>query len=118
KNSDIFKAGVDIHGVHNRERKQNPSQYAPDFELATQLNWESSPSKWVDSWRSPVLIIHGDDDQNVAFSQSIDLYNRLKKQNVEVEVLVLPDENHHWQLFENLVKAKEATVDFLNRKLK
>ncbi|MDR2284759.1 MAG: prolyl oligopeptidase family serine peptidase [Sphingobacterium sp.] len=118
KNSDVFKAGVDIHGVHNRERKQNPAQYAPDFESATQLNWESSPSRWVDSWRSPVLIIHGDDDQNVAFSQSIDLYNRLKKQNVDVEVLVLPDENHHWQLFENLLKVKEATVDFLNRKLK
>ncbi len=118
KNSDIFKAGVDIHGVHTRERKQNPAQYAPDFELATRLNWESSPSKWVSSWKSPVLIIHGDDDQNVAFSQSIDLYNRLKKQDVEVETLVIPDDNHHWQLFENLVRVKEATVDFLNRKLK
>lgn len=118
KNSDVFKAGVDIHGVHNRERKQNPNFYASDFELATQLNWESSPSKWVDTWTSPVLLIHGDDDQNVAFAQSIDLFNRLKKRNVDVEVLVLPDENHHWQLFENLLKVKEAAVDFLNRKLK
>lgn len=117
KNSDVFKAGVDIHGVHNRQRKQNPDFFAPDFELATKLNWESSPSKWVDGWQSPVLLIHGDDDQNVPFSQSIDLYKRLKNKNVEVEVLVIPDENHHWQLFENLVDVKEATVDFLNRKL-
>ena len=118
KNSDVFKVGVDIHGVHNRQRKQNPDYYAPDFELATTLNWESSPSKWVDTWQSPVLLIHGDDDQNVAFSQSIDLYKRLKGKNVDVEVLVLPDENHHWQLFENLVKVKESSVEFLNRKLK
>lgn len=117
KDSDLFKAGVDIHGVHNRQRKQNPEYYAPDFELATRLNWESSPSKFVDSWKSPVLVIHGDDDQNVAFSQSIDIYKRLKRQGVDVEVLVLPDENHHWQLFENLVKVKEATVEFLKRKL-
>lgn len=118
KNSDIFKVGVDIHGVHSRVRKQNPDFYAPDFELASKLNWESSPSRWVDGWKSPVLLIHGDDDQNVAFSQSIDIYNRLKEKDVEVEVLVLPDENHHWQLFENLIKVKEATVNFINRKLK
>lgn len=117
KNSDIFKVGVDIHGVHNRQRKQNPDFYAPDFELASRLNWDSSPSRWVDSWQSPVLLIHADDDQNVAFSQSIDLYKRLKSRNIAVEALVIPDENHHWQMFENLVNVKEATVEFLNRKL-
>lgn len=117
KNSDIFCVGVDIHGVHTRERKQNPEYYAPDFDLATRLNWESSPSKYVDSWKSPVLIIHGDDDKNVDFKQSIDLYNRLKDKNVDVEILVLPDENHHWQLFENLIKVKKTTVDYLNRKM-
>lgn len=118
RNSNIFKAGVDIHGVHNRARKQNPDFFAPDFELATTLNWDSSPSRYVDTWKSPVLIIHGDDDQNVAFNQSIDLYNRLLKKGVDLEVLVLPDENHHWQLFENLIKVKWNTLDFLNRKLK
>lgn len=118
KNSDIFKAGVDIHGVHTRQRKQNPDFYAPDFDLATKLNWDSSPSRWVDGWKSPVLLIHGDHDLNVAFSQSIDLFNRLKDKNVDVEVLVLPDETHHWHLFEHVVKVKEATVDFFNRKLK
>ncbi len=118
KSSDIFKAGVDIHGVHNRQRKQNPDFYAPDFDLATKLNWDSSPSRWVEGWKSPVLLIHGDDDGNVAFSHSIDLYKRLKDRDVDVEILVLPDENHHWQLFENLVKVKGATVDFLERKLK
>jgi len=113
KNSDVFKAGVDIHGVHNRLRDRDPNS-----SRTARLNWDSSPSRWVDTWKSPVLLIHGDDDGNVGFWHSIDLYKRLKVRNVDVEVLVLPDENHHWQLFENLIKVKEATVDFLIRKLK
>ena len=113
KNSDVFKAGVDIHGVHNRLRDRDPNS-----SRTARLNWDSSPSRWVDSWKSPVLLIHGDDDGNVDFSQSIDLYKRLKVRNIDVETLVLPDENHHWQLFENLLKVKTATVDFLIRKLK
>lgn len=118
KNSDIFKYGVDVHGVHNREKKQNLDFFPPDYDLASKVAWQSSPSKYVKSWKSPVLIIHGDDDQNVAFSQSIDLVNRLMDNQVEVETLVLPDENHHWMLHENLIKVKVNQVDFLLKKAK
>lgn len=117
KNSDLFKAGVDIHGVHNRTLKHDMDRYPPDFEEAARLAWESSPSKWVDGWTSPVLIIHGDDDQNVAFSQSIDLVNRLRACDVDVSYLAIPDETHHWMRFENLLKVKQATVDFLKNQL-
>lgn len=118
KNSDIFVAGVDVHGVHSRLLRQNQEQFADDFKVASQIALESSPIHYVDNWRSPVLIIHADDDQNVAFTQSIDLYNRLKERNVEVETLVFPDDNHHWMVFKNLVKVKEATAEFLIRKVK
>ena len=112
KDSDLFKVGVDIHGVHEWLRGADPTASKADS-----IAWESSPSKWVDTWKSPVLIIHGDDDYNVAFGQSIDLVNRLIGKDVEVEYLVLPDENHHWMLYENLIKVKEATADFIKRKL-
>lgn len=118
KNSDIFKAGVDIHGVHNRERKPSEEVTAPDMDLAVKLSWDSSPSKYVGTWKSPVLIIHGDDDQNVAFTQSLDLVNRLKDKKVEVEYLVVPDETHHWMVFSNLLLVKQATADFLIKHLK
>lgn len=115
RNSDIFSAGVDVHGVHNRSRRPSLGENAPDFDLAAQLAWESSPSRWVDGWTSPVLLIHSDDDQNVDFSQSIDLYNRLQKKGVKTDVLVIPDDTHHWMVFSNLVKVKEATVEFLEK---
>lgn len=117
KNSDIFKVGVDIHGVHNRERKSAEGPTAPDADLAAKLASVSSPSNYVDKWTSPVLIIHGDDDQNVNFTQSLDLVNRLKARNVQAEYLVIPDETHHWMVFENLLQVKLATATFLMKHL-
>lgn len=116
RNSDVFKYGVDIHGRHNRELSRNIAYYPPDFELAAKIAWDSSPSKYVDSWTSPVLLIHGDDDQNVPFQQSIDLYNRLIGKGVEVEVLVIPDETHHWMVHRNLEKIKQALTEYLMNK--
>lgn len=116
RNSDVFKYGVVIHGRHNRELSRNIAYYPPDFELAAKIAWDSSPSKYVDSWTSPVLLIHGDDDQNVPFQQSIDLYNRLIGKGVEVEVLVIPDETHHWMVHRNLEKIKQALTEYLMNK--
>jgi len=69
------------------------------------------------AWTSPVLIIHGDDDFNVRFTESIDLANRLLGKGVDVEYLVFPDDNHHWMLFDNLMKRSEATARFIQEKM-
>lgn len=121
KDSQIFAAGVDIHGVHNRVPAQRyfaNFEQAPDAEEAEKIAWESSPIAYMETWKSPVLIIHGDDDRNVAFSQSVDLVQRLEDQGVEYEYLVIPDDTHHWMLHSNLLKISEATVDFFRRKLR
>lgn len=121
RNSDIFAAGVDIHGVHSRvPATPHNSIYekAPDAAQADSVAWTSSPIAYVDSWTSPVLLIHGDDDRNVGFSHSVDLYQRLKKRNIDVEYLVIPDDTHHWMLHKNLLKVSEATAAFLKSKLK
>jgi len=71
----------------------------------------------LDSWTSPVLIIHGDDDGNVNFHQSIDLINRLKPRKVPFETLMVPDDTHHWMRYKNMLKVDQATADFLIRYL-
>ncbi|MBV8202237.1 MAG: S9 family peptidase, partial [Acidobacteria bacterium] len=80
RNSDLFRAGVDFHGVHDwsmflpRWDGAAASPAAPpDLREAYQLAFASSPDAAVDSWRSPVLLIHGDDDRNVPFGQTRDL---------------------------------------------
>lgn len=119
--SDLFAAGVDIHGVHdwNVAIRTFVPTFNPlkDPERA-RVAFESSPMAWVDSWRSPVLVIHGDDDRNVSFAETIALVEKLRERGVEVEQLVFPDEVHNFLLHANWLKAFQAAADFLNRKLK
>jgi len=123
RDSPLFAAGVDIHGVHDRtiNRVRNyllPDSYekAPDSEQALKVAWESSPVSSVGTWTSPVLIIHADNDRNVQFSQSTDLVQRLKAKGVETETLVVVDDTHHWMKYSNAVKVGNATADFFKRK--
>ena len=73
---------------------------------------------WLDGWRSPVLLIHGDDDRNVSFSQTVTLAEALRERKVEVEQLVFPDEIHGFLRNASWLAAYQATADFFDRKLK
>jgi dipeptidyl aminopeptidase/acylaminoacyl peptidase len=72
---------------------------------------------FLDTWRSPVLLIHGDDDRNVPFSESVDLAEALRKRKVEVEQLIFPDEVHGFLTHENWLRAFHAAADFLERRM-
>ncbi len=118
--SDLFAAGVDIHGVHDWNqviRNFVPSYNAEENAALARLAFESSPMAFIDGWRSPVLLIHGDDDRNVPFSESVDLAEALASRSVDYEQLVFPDEVHGFLLHDNWLAAYEAASDFLDRKL-
>ena len=120
KDSDLFAAGVDIHGVHSRDgyiTVPSGMEQAPDLEEARKVAWESSPVSMLDNWSSPVLLIHADDDRNVSFSQSVDLARRFEQRNMPFEYLVIPDDSHHWMKYSNMVKVNQATADFLIKHL-
>jgi dipeptidyl aminopeptidase/acylaminoacyl peptidase len=121
RNSDWFASGVDFHGVHDWSvflpRWENHPG-ASDAKDAEKLAFESSPDASVASWKSPVLLIHGDDDRNVPFGQTVDLAQRLREQHVVIEELIFPDEIHDFLLWRSWVKAYAATADFFDRTLK
>ncbi|HKV65437.1 MAG TPA: prolyl oligopeptidase family serine peptidase [Rhodanobacteraceae bacterium] len=125
RNSDIFKAGVDMHGLHDWSRaigwwfNENPNgRYEQgDYKEALKVAWESSPDADIAKWKSPVLLIQGDDDHNVHFFQMEDVVPRLKKHGVTFEEMVIPNEIHGFLRHTSWMKADTATVDFLQRKL-
>ncbi|HSY91416.1 MAG TPA: prolyl oligopeptidase family serine peptidase [Candidatus Binatus sp.] len=123
RNSDLFKAGVDFHGVHDfsifqTELPGNLSLRPPDADAAIKLAWDSSPDAYVGTWKSPVLLIHGDDDRNVPFSQTVDLVQRLRAQHAPFEQMILPDEIHGFLRWKDWVRAYSATAEFFDRTLK
>jgi dipeptidyl aminopeptidase/acylaminoacyl peptidase len=121
RSSDLFKAGVDFHGVHdwNVVIRNFATSYDPGArEDVARLAFQSSPMASVSTWRSPVLLIHGDDDRNVPFSESVDLAEALRKQGVHFEQLIFPDEVHDFLLHRHWVQAYKAGVDFFERFLR
>jgi len=117
--SDMFAAGVDMHGVHQWLRPTNwrPS-HDPDADARTvKTAWESSPMAYMSTWRSPVLLIQGDDDRNVPFSQTVSLSRELSKRNIEYEELVFPDEIHGFLLHRSWLAAYTAEDAFFHRHL-
>jgi dipeptidyl aminopeptidase/acylaminoacyl peptidase len=118
KASNLYAAGVDMHGVHdwtNVLKTREPS-YDPNSELG-RLAWRSSPMAYVDTWKSPVLLIQGDDDRNVPFTETIHMAEELRNHGVEVEQLVFPDEVHDFLLHRDWLAAYRASADFLDRKV-
>jgi dipeptidyl aminopeptidase/acylaminoacyl peptidase len=81
--SDLFVAGVDFHGVHDCSARMSAAANASDD--AARSAPESSPMVSVKTWRSPLLLIHGDDDRNVNFSQTVTLVAALRQQGVYFE---------------------------------
>lgn len=115
RNSDLFAAGVDLHGVHDWVADIWDEKYVPpEWQQAPH---DSSPVAFVDTWKSPVLFIHGDDDRNVGFSQTVDLIARLRARDVHLEQLVFPDEVHTFLLHRHWVEAYRAASEFLDRQI-
>jgi dipeptidyl aminopeptidase/acylaminoacyl peptidase len=119
RNSDIFAAGVDMHGVHDWSRSISNANWI-DYSNrdAQKIAVDASPIGAITKWRSPVLLIQGDDDRNVAFNQMVDLVHRLREQNVEFEQIVFPDEVHDFLLHRTWLTAYHASSDFFDKHLK
>lgn len=126
RNSDVFAAGVDIHGVHNWDRQGRPAPdlksalagdgiSQADLEEAARVTYESSPISAVPTWRSPVLLIHADDDRNVEFHQTVDLKQRLAAQGVKAEELVIADDIHDFLLWRSWRTVTTATGEYFER---
>jgi dipeptidyl aminopeptidase/acylaminoacyl peptidase len=87
----------------------------PPDQLATAL--AASPVAAISQWRSPVLLIQGDDDHNVPFSETVRLAEALRAQGVEYSELVFPDEIHGFLRHDSWIRAYTSTAQFLERHL-
>ena len=125
RNSDVFKAGVDFHGISNWVPFLGKDGYLPKHWYEADATWKkaiatafaASPDADIASWKSPVLLIQGDDDRNVPFDQTVELAHRLKQQQTPVEELVIPNEIHGFLRWIDWLHADEATVRFISKQL-
>lgn len=120
RNSDVFKAGVDYSGVHDLMHDAVDyfhafGEGADNVEMRPwlKLAWSSSPESAMSTWRSPVLLIQGDDDPDVDFHQTVDLAERLQARHIPHDVMVLPNEAHTFLRWDSWLRADTAAANFL-----
>ena len=119
KNPELFKAGVDLHGVHDWSTRFGDARPEPgtrEDSLRT-MALASSPACCVDSLRGPILFIHGDDDRNVDYAETVDFVQMLRGAGKPYELIVYPDEVHDFLRFGNWMRTYHAAVDFFDRTL-
>jgi dipeptidyl aminopeptidase/acylaminoacyl peptidase len=105
RNSDIFKAGVDLAGVHLEGQSLSPDD----------VGYTSSAISEIDKWKSPVLLIQGDDDRNVNFAQMVGLVDLLRARDIYYELIVYPDDVHETLLHSRWLNSFAHMETFLNK---
>ena len=108
RNSDVFIAGVDLAGVHLWGSSLDPEE----------VSYKSSVISAIDGWKSPVLLIQGDDDRNVAFQQMTGLVQLLRAKKVYHELIVFPDDTHESLLDSRWMYTYARMEAFLDKFLK
>jgi dipeptidyl-peptidase 4 len=105
RNSDIFVAGADLAGVH---------LYGSSLD-STNLGYQSSAAAHIDTWKSPVFLVQGDDDRNVNFAQMVGLVQLLRAHNIHYELTVIPDDVHESLIHRRWIDIFNKQTDFLKR---
>ena len=100
--------GVDMAGVHLWNSSLDPES----------VSYRASTIGAIDGWKSPVLLIQGDDDRNVQFSQMTGLVQLLRAHDVPFELIVYPDDTHEPLLHSRYLNSFNRMSEFLGRYLK
>jgi dipeptidyl aminopeptidase/acylaminoacyl peptidase len=56
-----------------------------------------SPSKFVNNFKTPILIVHGELDFRVPIGESLQLFTAVQRKGIDSKLLIFPDEGH-WVL--------------------
>ncbi len=77
-----------------------------------------NPVNHVDKWQTPMLVITGEKDFRVPYSQGLQSFTALQEREIPSQLLVFPDENH-WVLgAKNSLQWHETVFGWLDRHLK
>jgi dipeptidyl aminopeptidase/acylaminoacyl peptidase len=100
-----FKALVSHAGVYDLRSEAGATEelWFPKWEFSG-MPWESaeiynkwSPSMYAAEFKTPTLVIHGELDFRVPYTQGLQLFTALQMQKVPSKLLIYPDEGH-WVL--------------------
>ncbi|MCB2196587.1 MAG: S9 family peptidase [Bacteroidetes bacterium] len=69
----------------------------PYWDKSNKETYDNSPHKFVDRWDTPIMVIHGEKDYRIAYTQGMSAFNAAQLQGIPSKYLHFPYENH-WVL--------------------
>lgn len=127
---EAFKVGVNLFGVTNwlRTLKSIPPwwgsfrqalflELGDPFTVDSTALYDKSPLFFANRIRRPFIVLQGKNDPRVLQVESDEIVAAARKNGVEVEYVVFPDEGHGFVKNENNIKAMEEVLKFLDRHL-
>ena len=85
----------------------NPAGYA-----------KSNPIDFVNNWKTPMLVVHGDKDYRVVSTQGLATFNLLQRKGIPSKLLIFPDENHWVLKPANSILWHQTVLGWLDQWLK
>lgn len=74
-----------------------------------------NPSNYVDRWKTPMLVVHGELDHRVPVGEGLQTFTALQRQGIPSRLLYFPDENHWVLKPKNSLQWHEEVLGWLDR---
>jgi len=125
-----FKAFISHCGMFNFEQMYTTTEemwfenwdmggaYWDKGNQVAQRSFSFSPHKFVDKWDTPILVIEGENDYRIPFTQGMAAYNAAIMRGIPAEFLLLKDENHWVLKPQNGILWQRTFFKWLDRWLK
>lgn len=101
--TDRFKAAITLRSISNWTSFYGVSDigyYFAEWQIGADINnveklWQHSPLKYAENIKTPLLIMHSEEDYRCPIEQAEQLYVTLKRMNKEVRFIRFPESDHH-----------------------
>ena len=123
---DRFRCIVSHDGVFDQRMMYYSTEelWFPEWEMggtyydAPQLYEKFNPANFVSRWRTPMLVIHGEQDFRIPYPQGLGVFTALQRRGIESRLLVFPNENHWVLKPADSIQWHHAVFDWLDQHLK
>jgi dipeptidyl aminopeptidase/acylaminoacyl peptidase len=100
--TDRFKCLVSHAGVYNLESMYGATEelWFPEWEFggppwaSPDIYTKFSPHRYAEHFRTPCLVVHGESDYRVPYTQGLEFFTALQRMNVPSKLLFFRDEDH------------------------
>lgn len=74
-----------------------------------------NPVNHVNNWKTPMLVVHGEKDFRIPYSQGLAAFTALQRKNIPSRLLIFPDENHWVLKPKNSIQWYDEVFNWLGR---